>query len=207
MQPVRDFDALTADLAIWHDYDVAAKTELYSSYLRTAAGAYLVDPIPLHKSVLDQLTGSSCVAGIVVTNANHHRLAAQLAQQLSVPVLAHADTFTRDQAGGFTTIADGEKICDGLRVIAIEGAVPGEIALHCEDDRGTLVVGDAVINFEPYGFALLPAKYCANQKQMRRSLRKLLEYKAERILFAHGMPILSGADQWLRTLLESDVSM
>jgi len=32
-------------------------------------------------------------------------------------------------------------------------------------------------------------------------LRKLLDYEAERMLFAHGMPILSGASDRLRVLL------
>jgi len=70
-------------------------------------------------------------------------------------------------------------------------------------DGGTLIVGDALINFESYGFTFLPAKYCSNQKQMRRSLRKLLDYRAQRMLFAHGTPILSDASERLRGLLES----
>jgi hypothetical protein len=40
---------------------------------------------------------------------------------------------------------------------------------------------------------------------MRESLRKLLDYNAERILFAHGMPILSRARGRLRQLLDVDL--
>jgi glyoxylase-like metal-dependent hydrolase (beta-lactamase superfamily II) len=86
-------------------------------------------------------------------------------------------------------------------VVALEGAASGEIALLYTPNSGTFIVGDALINFEPYGFAFLPGKYCSNQKQMRRSLRKLLDYKAERILFAHGTPILAGASDRLKSLL------
>jgi glyoxylase-like metal-dependent hydrolase (beta-lactamase superfamily II) len=64
-----------------------------------------------------------------------------------------------------------------------------------------MIVGDALINLEPYGFTFLPGKYCSNEKEMRRSLQKLLDYKAERILFAHGTPILSGVSDRLRDLL------
>jgi glyoxylase-like metal-dependent hydrolase (beta-lactamase superfamily II) len=67
-------------------------------------------------------------------------------------------------------------------------------------DGGTVIVGDALINFEPYGFTFLPAKYCSNQKQMLRSLRRLLDYKAKRMLFAHGTPILSGTTERLQAL-------
>jgi glyoxylase-like metal-dependent hydrolase (beta-lactamase superfamily II) len=104
----------------------------------------------------------------------------------------------------FRKVADGDEICDGLLLSGIEGAAAGEIVLHYAPSGGTLIVGDALINFEPYGFTFLPAKYCSNEKEMRRSLRKLLKYKADRILFAHGSPILSGATDRLQALLDSD---
>jgi hypothetical protein len=80
----------------------------------------------------------------------------------------------------------------------------GEIAIHYEGDGGTMVIGDALINFEPYGFALLPAKYCSDFKLMRRSLPKLLDYAFERMLFAHGTPLLSGARERLEFLLAAN---
>ena len=102
-------------------------------------------------------------------------------------------------------VTEGTRIGDGLESITIEGAAPGEIALYHAADGGTLVVGDTLINFDPYGFTFLPDKYCEDPRQMRHSLRKLLRYNAERILFAHGMPILSGAHGRLRQLLDVDL--
>jgi len=52
-----------------------------------------------------------------------------------------------------------------------------------------------------HGFALLPAKYCSDQKAMRRSLGRLQEWPFERLLFAHGMPILTAARKQLKTAL------
>ena len=85
--------------------------------------------------------------------------------------------------------------------MAIDGAATGETAFHFADDGGTMVIGDALINLEPYGFTLLPAKYCSDQRAMRRSLRRLLEWPFERLLFAHGTPILTAAREQLETLL------
>jgi Metallo-beta-lactamase superfamily len=206
MRAASDFDRITSDIAIWHDYEPAVKTELYSTCLVTPDGMYFVDPIPLQKPVLDELIGSSRVAGVIVTNSNHHRAVVQFARQMAVPIFAHIETFPGDPPRNLTQVVDGEEICDGLRVISIDGAAPGEIVLHYALNGGTLIVGDALINFEPYGFTLLPRKYCSSQKQMRRSLRKLLDYKAEGILFAHGTPILLAVSERLRTLLNSGSS-
>ena len=205
MRPASDFDRIASNIAIWHAYDSAVKAELYSICLTTASGTYLIDPILLQREALDEMISSGPIAGIVVTNSNHHRAAAQFAQQFQTPIFAHHETFPDDEPSRLTTIADGEEISDGLRVISIQGAASGEIVLHHAGIGGTLIVGDALVNFEPYGFSFLPAKYCSNQKQMRRSLQKLMDYQAERILFAHGRPILSSASERFRGLLDNNL--
>jgi glyoxylase-like metal-dependent hydrolase (beta-lactamase superfamily II) len=202
VRPASDVDRVTSNIAIWHAYDPSARAELYSTCRVRPGGSDLIDPTPLQNEVLEELIGSQPVAGIIVTNSNHHRAAAQFASQFSVPIFAHPDTFPNPPSQ-LRKVADGEEISDGLRVIGIDGAAPGEVVLYYAPNGGTLIVGDALINFEPYGFASLPAKYCLNQKQMRGSLRKLLDYDAERILFAHGTPILSRASERLQALLDS----
>jgi Metallo-beta-lactamase superfamily len=203
VRPVSDFDRIASNVSVWHDYDPGIKAELYSTSLSTSEGMYLIDPIPLEKKALDELIGSDRMAGIIATNSNHHRISAQFAEQFSAPIFARCEAFPDKTAQQFRSVADGDEICNGLRVIGIEGAAAGEMILHYASNSGTLIVGDALINFEPYGFTFLPAKYCSNEKEMRRSLQKLLDYEAERILFAHGTPILSGASDWLRCLLGS----
>ena len=204
VRPVSDFDRIASHLAVWHGYDSAVKADLYSTCVLTPRGAYLVDPIPLQRETLDELLGSSRVSGIIVTSSNHHRASAEFADQFSIPVFARCETFSDKIPRQFRKVADGDEICDGLLLSGIEGAAAGEIVLHYAPSGGTLIGGDALINFEPYGFTFLPAKYCSNEKEMRRSLRKLLGSKADRMLFAHGLPILSGASDRLQALLESD---
>jgi hypothetical protein len=205
VRPASDFDRIAPYLALWHRYDPAVKAELYSTCLLTSDGACLIDPIPLESEALDELVGSARVAGIIVTSSNHDRASSRFAEKFSVPIFARRNAFPDKTPDEFTSVADGDEICDELLVIAIEDAGPGEIALYHPADNGTLIVGDALINFEPYGFTFLPGKYCSNEKEMRQSLRKLLDYKAERMLFAHGMPILSGASDRLQDLLDSDL--
>ena len=85
-----------------------------------------------------------------------------------------------------------------LVVIEIAGAPPGEIALHAE---GIAHVGDALIHLEPMGFSLLPEKYCADAREMRRALGKLLRFDFEVMTFAHGLPLISQARRRLENLL------
>jgi len=196
-----DLVQITPSLFTWQAYDRAVKADLFSSAIVTTRGIFLVDPIPLEKEALHDLAGPGGVAGIVVTNGNHLRATADYSAKFSRPIFAAPAVFS-DTSLVFRHVADGDKIGDELRVIEIEGAATGEIALYHGAADGTLIVGDALINFDPYGFTFLPRKYCSNAKEMHRSLRKLLAYKAERMFFAHGPPILSGASERLQRLLE-----
>jgi hypothetical protein len=192
-------------LFFWQNYDPAVKAELFSTALATPNGTLLVDPIPLHDSQFRLLSQYASIAGIIVTNANHHRAATSYSEQFSAPVFAHRASFPDKKPSRFVEIESGAKICDELDVIAIEGAVAGEIALYQPANGGTLIMGDALINFEPYGFTFLPRKYCTNEKDMRRSLRKLLNSRANRMFFAHGTPILVGAGTRLQQLLDTNL--
>jgi glyoxylase-like metal-dependent hydrolase (beta-lactamase superfamily II) len=204
MPPATDVIQIRPGLFVWQNYDPSVKSDLFSTALETAAGLFLVDPIPLATESFDQLTTTRKLAGVIVTNANHHRDSVRQANKFSLPLFAHVDAALPPEVRQFRKLESGTLPGGDLRTIAIEGAAPGEIVLHHPRDGGTMVVGDALINFEPYGFTLLPAKYCSNAKQMRRSLRQLLDFEFEWMLFAHGTPLLKSARQRLEQLLSSD---
>lgn len=196
-----EFAQLRPDLWLWHTYDSSVETELFSAALATRTGVYLVDPIPLAQPDLAALAQSGPIAGVIATNANHQRAALEYSDRFCVPVLGRPATLAVIKP---SRSADLSVIATDLEAIEIEGAVAGEIALYHPLNGGTLIVGDALINLEPYGFTFLPSRYCLEQKQMRRSLRKLLALSLERILFAHGTPIISRAGERLRQLLDTD---
>jgi glyoxylase-like metal-dependent hydrolase (beta-lactamase superfamily II) len=203
--PAPDFHHLLPGLWLWQTYDSSVKADLFSSAILTSSGLYLVDPIALADYELRQLSEAAPIAGIVVTNANHARTSSAYSDRFSVPIWANPRSFPDLKPARFTEAKEATPIAGELEVIEVEGAVAGEIALYHASNGGTLIVGDALINFEPYGFTLLPRKYCLSEKQMRRSLHQLLARPAERILFAHGTPILSGANARLQQLLDADL--
>jgi glyoxylase-like metal-dependent hydrolase (beta-lactamase superfamily II) len=191
-------------IALWHSFDSAVKADLFSTALLTNAGTFLVDPISMGPNAIQDLELKSPVCAIIVTNQNHWRASSTLSKQLSVPILAHDSARLPDEPREFTSIIDGQRVGQAFDVIMIEGAVPGEIALFFDDDGGTLIIGDALINFEPYGFKFLPPKYCTNHRKMKASLRRLSDLTVERIFFAHGLPIVSRACSRLRGLLDQE---
>ncbi len=196
-----ELQPLSAGICMWHAYDPAVKAELCSTALRLDDRLYLVDPIPLADPAWEELTRDASVCGIFVTNANHERAVPAFAARGGAAVLASPATASALWNLETISIEAGEQVGERIEAIEIEGAAEGEIALYFEDDDGAIILGDALINFGSDGFALLPPKYCADQKRMRRSLRQLLDFSFERLLFAHGLPIISGARSKLERLL------
>jgi hypothetical protein len=199
-----DLCRLNDFLWLWQVYDPSVKSDLFSSAAQIGDGLLLIDPIPLAASSLEELTQNGPVSGVLVTNSNHPRAATGFARQFEAPIFAAEPVIGEFGEAKTVAVVAGEAIAPGVAPIAIAGAASGEMAFHFAADGGTIVIGDALINLEPYGFALLPPKYCSSQKEMRRSLRQLLDWPFERLLFAHGTPILLSARARLETLLAHD---
>lgn len=201
MTHARNLDEVSPGIFVWQKYENSVKAELFSTALSTQTGTYVVDPITLDTNGLLQLGTSLKIAGICVTNCNHARAATEFATTFAVPIYVHNELRRNAEFPNATGLHDGELLAQGLTALTLEGGPAGEMALHCEENGGTMVLGDALINFEPSGFRLLPEKYCMNARLMRRSLRKLLDHPFDRIFFAHGTPILSKARARLEQLL------
>ena len=195
-----ELERITPNLFVWYRYDSSVKAELFSTGIRSGPGWWLIDPIDIGRAILDDVVNGAGIAGIIVTNANHSRGAPDLSHRLGVSVHAHPDAHS--EVGADVKLNEHTAIPPDLEIIPLAGAPAGEIAVFSADDGGTLVVGDALINMDGYAFTFLPAKYCDDAKLMRKSLRQLLNFEFERLLFAHGTPIVSAARGRLEALLE-----
>jgi glyoxylase-like metal-dependent hydrolase (beta-lactamase superfamily II) len=200
MPTASEIEPVASGIFLWRVYDAAVKADLFSTAIASAE-VYLIDPIPLTAEATAELHARCPIGGIVVTNENHARAAASYAEIFQVPIHAHAALADGAALPKIEPIQDRGIFASGLTAIEIDGGPMGEIAIYSDRDGGSMIVGDALINFEPSGFALLPAKYCSNARIMRRSLPKLLDYHFERMLFAHGTPILTDARHRLEELL------
>jgi hypothetical protein len=186
---------------LWRFYDPSVKADLFSTAVAAGPGIYILDPVPLAPGAFANLNAQGTIAGVIVTNGNHERAAASFAHKFRVPIYMDFALASATSLPGARSLTP-QFTPAGLTPVTIQGGPVGEMAVHFGGDDGTMVVGDALINFDPYGFALLPPKYCSNFKLMRRSLSTLLDYQFERMLFAHGMPVLGRARQRLEILLK-----
>ena len=200
----QEIDQIAHGVFSWQTYDKTVKADLFSTGLETPAGTWLVDPIALAPEALPSLRARRPVSGVFVTNVNHSRAAGQFARLFAVSIFGHANLSNSVDFPVATGVRDGTTFSQGLTAIALDGGPAGEMALHYDGGGGTIVLGDALINFEPHGFGLLPAKYCLDARLMRRSLRKLLDYSFERMFFAHGTPILRSARARVEQLVGED---
>lgn len=191
---------LSKNLFIWHRYDVSVKAELFSTALVTADGVVAIDPIEMSRETRAEFESLGCVISVLVSNANHARAAAAFADRSGTAIFAPMELRETLPAAKFW---NGLRQISGLDILPIEGAAPGEVAFHDARDGGTLIFGDALINFGSDGFSLLPRKYCGNQPRMLKSLRQLLTLDCERILFAHGEPLVTRAQERFAALLEN----
>ena len=193
-----EFCLVSTSFAIWYTHDPTVKADLFSTAFAARNELTVVDPIVLPAPYRGELDSLGRVTIVVVTNANHLRDTLNFSFSGSIFAPSELDA----------VLPHNHALSDGLQVgpfraLKIDGAADGEFALYHRDDGGTLIVGDALINFEPHGFGLLPQKYCNNQKQMIRSLRRLLDLDFNRIFFAHGNPIVTRARERLALLLSS----
>ena len=155
-------------------------------YLEAADSTVLIDPlIPSaddeRERFLKHLDADVERVGrpvaILLTTESHRRSAPELAERYGVEIWAHP-------AGSHATLPDG--------VAALDAAV--EVALWIPA-HAALVVGDILLGAGEGELRVCPDSWLRpwSPADVRERLRPLLDLPLERILVAHGEPVLDGA--------------
>ena len=141
------------------------------------------------------------VVKIVLTNRDHVRDAGLFRERYGASLVAGAEEVA--QLAPFAIgepVREGEMIAGALRAIHLPGKSPGEIALYFDpahhavsrEKGGILLLGDAIIGHPPGALGLIPEPKLDDPAQLKRSLRKLLDYDFDVLLLCDGQPVLSG---------------
>lgn len=203
MEPVSDVDEVQPGCLFWQLYDPAVKADLSSTALLTEAGVLIIDPVALSAEGLEHLRAMGNPCAVIATNANHARAGQAIAEAFSIPVYAHEEALNDPDFAGAKALPPASEL--GLEnIVELPGFGLGEVALLTAGPEPVLVVGDALIHMESFGFDLLPAKYCQNRKQGEKSAKQLADLDFEVLCFAHGTPLRGLAREKLRSIVNHD---
>ena len=191
------------DLFGWSVFDESRNIDFHGLAWKRDGGNVLVDPVPMSahdKTHLRELGGA---ATIVITNSDHTRDAAALAEKLGAKILG-----PRGEREGFPIRCDGwlgqdDAVVPGLVVHAMAGSkTPGELALVL--DGKTLVTGDLIRAHEGGRLCLLPDAKVADLAAARASVRRLAALPGlEAVLVGDGWPVFRHGGDALRELVDS----
>ena len=200
LHPLKDGNGI----ACWEVYDPESKVDLHATALCMDGNLYFVDPVPLAGGALETLCEAGAPTGVILTNGNHQRATTEYVEAFSIPVMAHVGAAPELTVPVDYLFGDGAMLMGELAVIALPGGAPGESTFYWEDLGGVLIVGDALINLSQTGLIPLPEKYCEDAAQLRQSLARLLPFRVETALFAHGFPLGPNAGAVLQPLLRAE---
>lgn len=194
---------ILSDIFTWPWFSKPHGYNFNGTFIRHADGNLCIDPVEPTEAVLEELAREG-VARILLTNRNHSRAANKIRERTDARTAIHPTDAAH--ARSQNTELDDElrwgKRVGPLVVVSAAGKSPGEVALHWPERR-LLIVGDAVIGNPPGRCGLLPEKVMDNPAQLRESVKGFLSLDFDTILVGDGEPILEGAKERLRALVDS----
>jgi hypothetical protein len=160
------------DLFGWSLFNPDRNIDFHSVVWVRDAGNVVIDPLPLSEHDRTHLDSVGGAAFIVVTNSDHIRDAARLAEATGAELLGPAqeqDDFPLECA---RWVEDGDLIVEGMNAYALQGSkTPGELALVLEGN--TLITGDLIRAHEGGRLTLLPDAKLADRETAVASVERL----------------------------------
>jgi glyoxylase-like metal-dependent hydrolase (beta-lactamase superfamily II) len=172
-------------------------------FIKHAGGNLCVDPVEPGDEDLEELARQG-VAHILITNRNHSRAANKIRARTRARTAIHpadAPHARKEGAELDDELNPGDKVGPFV-VIDSPGKSLGEVVLHWPE-RKILLVGDAVVGDPPGKCKLLPDKVVDDPPRLRDSARGLLALDFDILLVGDGVPILQGAKERLRELVNT----
>lgn len=176
-----------SDLYGWSVFDEGLDIDFHSVLWVRSEGNVVIDPLPLSDHDKAHLENLGSVATIVITNSDHTRGSAALAEATGARILGPAGE--REGLGCDGWLSDGDVVVPGLVALALEGSkTPGELALLLEDT--TLITGDLIRAHEAGKLRLLPDPKLSDKASAIASLRRLTDLEGiEAVLPGDGWPV------------------
>lgn len=190
-----------SDLLGWSRFDEARNIDFHSVLWRRPSGNVLVDPLPLSEHDQAHLKELGGAALIVVTNSDHVRDTAKVAELTGARIAGPRGERESFPLACHLWLGAGDHPVPGLEVLEMRGSkTPGELALMIEEH--TLVTGDLVRAERAGALTLLPDAKLRDRDAAVDSIRQLLDRpQLQAVLTGDGWPIFRDGHRVLRELL------
>jgi glyoxylase-like metal-dependent hydrolase (beta-lactamase superfamily II) len=159
--------------------------------------AILIDPPAPEPADWPKFEALRPISRIILTNRDHVRDAELFRQRFGARLVACTDEVAQFAPVVIDElVGEEDRIAGVLRIIHLPGKSPGEIGLLlAREEGGVLFLGDAIIGNPPGSLGLIPEQKLDDPTLLRHSLRKLLDYDFDVLLFCDGKPLLTGGKQ------------
>jgi len=194
---------ILTDIFTWPWFSEPHGYNFNGHFIRHAGRNLCVDPVEPSEEDLAELARQG-VARILITNRNHSRAANKIRARTGARTAIHpadAPHARKEGAELDDELNPGDK-AGPFVVIDSPGKSLGEVVLHWPE-RKILLVGDAVVGDPPGKCKLLPDKVVDDPPRLRDSARGLLALDFDILLVGDGVPILQGAKERLRELVNT----
>ena len=191
------------DLFGWSVFDASRNIDFHGLAWIRGGGNVLVDPVPMSEHDEAHLRDLGGAAAIVITNSDHVRDAAALAERFGARILGPCGEQGRFPIRCDDWLDQDDVVVPGLIVHTVSGSkTPGELALTL--DETTLVTGDLIRAHEGGRLCLLPEAKLADAGAARASARRLADLPGiEAVLVGDGWPVFRHGAEALRELVDS----
>ncbi len=188
------------DLYGWSTFDTDRNLDFHSVLWVRDGGNVLVDPLPLSGHDAAHLRELGSAAVIVITNSDHVRDAAPLAEAIGARMVGPAGERESFPVECAQWVSDGDEIVPGLRVFALDGSkTPGELCLLL--DGTTLITGDLIRAHEGGRLCMLPDPKLSDRATAVASIKRVAATAGiETVLPGDGWPIFRAGGEALSEL-------
>ena len=192
---------------VWHWTTIHERHGIEISSYFLEAERVLIDPrVP--DEGLEWFDGREPVAALL-TNRHHYRHSGRFAERFGTRVLCNrlgAHEFTRGEPVEF--FGAGDELPGGVRSLPVGGICPDETALYAPA-HGAIAVADGLVRIPPdapLGFVpdVLMDDPPRTKARLREAYARLLDLDFDTLLLAHGHPLVGGAGEALRDVVEAE---
>ena len=193
----------------WHEFSKEKQLN-FNGYLLMGEGeSVIIDPPRMSGRsfvLMEKLVKKNSkhpLNTILLTNIHHERACDEFRRVFGAKIWINENDSSGMEDVADKTFKDGDRLACGLVALNIKNQKsPGESALFLEE-RGVMIVGDALIGKVPGKVNMLPPDKYRDPVLAKKQLNKILDYNFDILLVGDGESILKNAKEAVKIFFEN----